>query len=46
MGAMYALGRRFQPTLPARGETVERANAAAGAVISTHSPRTGRDQVI
>ena len=35
---------QFQPTLPARGETHVRGKCLGFHVISTHSPRTGRDQ--
>ena len=34
---------RFQPTLPARGATGERAETQMDSAISTHAPRTGSD---
>ena len=33
----------FQPTLPARGATLDKLNQLAASSISTHAPRTGSD---
>ena len=36
--------RKFQPTLPARGATIQHATSCCIDAISTHAPRTGSDK--
>ena len=44
-GASHSF-KRFQSTLPVRGETLRLARFTAGRTISIHSPRAGRDLIV